>query len=78
MLRWRLPVAIKLYEGLNVLLLLYSLEDVSEPFPLTSNKPLEALTTVKKGSVEIEDHGLNARQHLLHETLVTICITHCG
>ena len=28
---------------------------------LHSNKPLEASTTVRQGSVEIEDHGLNIR-----------------
>ena len=61
LLPWSIPVAIKLYEGLNVLLLVYSLEAVSKPFPLISNKPLEASTTVKQGSVKIEDHGLNIR-----------------
>jgi hypothetical protein len=49
----------KIYERLNVLLLVYSLEEVSKAFPLIPNKPLEASTTVKQGSVEIEDHGLN-------------------
>ena len=34
-----------------------------EPFPLISNKPLKASTTVKDGSVEIEDDGLNIRSH---------------
>jgi hypothetical protein len=31
---------------------------------LISNKPLKASTTVQQGSVEIEDRGLNTRQHL--------------
>ena len=61
LLPWSIPVAIKLYNGLNVLLLVYRLEEVSKPFPLISNKSLEASTTVKQGSVEIEDHGLNIR-----------------
>jgi len=61
LLPWAIPVAIKLYEGLNVLLLVCGLEEVSKPFPLMSNKPLEASTTVKQRSVEIEDHGLNIR-----------------
>ena len=58
-LPWSVPVAIKLYEGLNVQLLVYSLEAIRKPLPLISNKPLEASTTVKEGSVEIEDDGLN-------------------
>ena len=62
-LPWSVPVAIKLYEGLNVLLLVCSLEAVRKPFPLISNEPLEASTTVKQGSVKIEDHGLNIRSH---------------
>jgi hypothetical protein len=32
---------------------------------LISNKPLEASTTVEQSSIEIENHGLNVRQHLL-------------
>ena len=56
-LPWSVPVAIKLYESLNVLLLVCSLEAVRKPFPLISNEPLEASTTVKESAVEIEDHG---------------------
>jgi hypothetical protein len=37
---------------------------------LISNKPLEASTTVKKGSVKIEDHGLNVRSHLFYKALI--------
>ena len=50
---WSVAVAIKLYEGLNVLLPVRSLA-VRKPFPLISNEPLEASTTVKEGSVKIE------------------------
>ena len=58
---WTIPVAIELDKGLDVLLRIYSLEEVSKAIPLISNKPLEASTTVKERSVEIEDHGLNIR-----------------
>jgi len=58
---WSIPVAIKLYKDLNVFLLVYSPNDVSKPFPLISNEPLETSTTIKQGSVEIEDHGLYIR-----------------
>jgi hypothetical protein len=37
---------------------------VSKPYPLISNEPLEASTTVEQGSVEIENNGANIRQHL--------------
>ena len=63
-LPWSIPVAIELYEGLDVLLLVRSLEAVRKPFPLISNEPLEASTAVEEGSVKIEDHGLNIRSHL--------------
>jgi hypothetical protein len=53
------PVAIELYKRLNVLRLVYGPADVWIPFPLISNKPLEASTTVEQGAVEIEDNGLN-------------------
>jgi hypothetical protein len=35
---------------------------------LSSNKALEASATVEQGSVEIEDHGLDIRQHLFCKT----------
>jgi hypothetical protein len=56
-----ISIAIKLYKDLNVLLLVYSPNDVSKPLPLISNEPLETSTTIKQGSVEIEDHGLYIR-----------------
>ena len=56
--RGRIPVAIEPDRGLNVLLLVYSLEELSKPFPLIPNESLEASTTVQQGAVEIEDHGL--------------------
>jgi hypothetical protein len=52
------------------LLLVYSLEEVSKPTPLISNEPLEASTTVKQGSVEIENNGADIRQHLFYKTLI--------
>ncbi len=58
---WCIPIAITLDQGLNVLLLVYGPEHVSKTFPLTSNEPLETSTTVKQGSVEIEDHRLYIR-----------------
>jgi hypothetical protein len=61
LLSWTIAVAIEPYKGLDVLLRVYSLEEVRKTFPLTSNKPLEASTTVQQSSVEIEDHGLNIR-----------------
>ena len=59
LLPWSIPVAIQLYKGLNVLFLVYGLEEVSESFPLITNESLEASTTVEQGTVEIEDHRLN-------------------
>ena len=56
---WSVAVAITLYQSLNVLLLVHSPEEISKASPLISNIPLEASTTVKQGSVEIEDHRLN-------------------
>jgi hypothetical protein len=52
-LPWSIPVAIKLYERLDVLLLVCILEVVlvRKPFPLIPNKPFEASPTVKQGSV---------------------------
>jgi hypothetical protein len=52
------------------LLLVYSLEEVSKPTPLISNEPLEASTTVKQGSVKIENDGPNIRQHLFYKALI--------
>ena len=44
---WPIPVAITLYKGLNVLLLVYSPDEVRKPFPLISNEPIEASTAIK-------------------------------
>ena len=79
-LPWSVPVAIKLYEGLNVLLLVCSLEAVRKPFPLITNEPLEASTTIKQGSVKIEDHGLNIRSHLSYKALseIRLCFRMAG
>jgi hypothetical protein len=40
-------------------------ESVSEPFPLNSDKALEASTPVKQRSIEVKENGLNFRQHHL-------------
>jgi hypothetical protein len=56
--------------GLDVLLLVCSLQAVRKPFPLIPNKPFEASTTVKDSSVKIEDHGLNIHWHLFYKPLI--------
>jgi hypothetical protein len=54
-------VAIELYEDLDVLLLVDGRDEARKSFPLISKEPLEASTTIKQGSVEIEGHGLYVR-----------------
>jgi hypothetical protein len=56
-----ISVAIAVDKSPNVLLLVYGFKVRGKSLPLTSNEPLEASTTVKQGSVEVEDHGLNVR-----------------
>jgi hypothetical protein len=53
-----ISIAIELDHDPNVLRFIHRLQHAREPFPLISNEPLEAQTTVKKRSVEIEDDGL--------------------
>jgi len=45
-------------------------ENVSKPFPLTSNKTLEASTTIKQCSVEDEQHSMNISQHQVCKTSI--------
>ena len=45
-------------------------ENARKPFPLSSNEALEASTTVKQRSVEVEDHRLYIRQHQVYKTLI--------
>jgi hypothetical protein len=67
---WTLLRCHMLYEGLHVLLLVCrSLEAVRKPFPLISDEPLEASTTVDEGSVKIEEHGLDVGSHLFYRHL---------
>ena len=51
----------------------YSSENARKPFPLYSNKTLEASTTVKQRSIEVEDHRLNISQHQAYS--FDICLT---
>ena len=67
---WSISITITLDKSLNVLVFIDSLDDVSESFPLISNEPLEASTTVKQGSVEIENNGANIRQHLFYTPMM--------
>ena len=55
--------------GPNVLRLIDRVKDSREPFPLTSHKPFEAPTTVKKSPIEVEDEGLKRRQTAHAESL---------
>jgi hypothetical protein len=67
LLPWTISVPIKLDESLNVPLLVHTREELRKPFPLMSNELFEASTTVKQGSVEIENDGLDVRQHLFRK-----------
>ena len=41
-------------------------ENARKPFPLSSNEALEASTTVKQRSIEVEDHRLYVSQHQVY------------
>ena len=41
-------------------------ENARKPFPLSSNEALEASTTVKQRSIEVEDHRLYISQHQVY------------
>jgi hypothetical protein len=60
---WSVPVAIELDKRLNVLFLVESPEELNQSLPLISSKPLETPATVEQGPVEIEEHGLDTREH---------------
>ena len=67
---WSISITITRDKSLNVLVFVDSLDDVSDSFPLISNEQLEASTTVKQGSVEIEHNGADIRQHLFYTPMM--------